>query len=152
MENINKSIYSISSYIPGDCVKVKYGEAKGKVGIVSNSYISTNNKMLTLMIFVGNDFKNSKKEDWITAFSDDVEPIPLTMEILEKNGFTVGNYNEWSNHCCSFLHFVIDNFEKNEWGVYVRKTADEIHLTTIRYVHELQHLLYTLDVHCNIVL
>lgn len=83
--------------------------------------------------------------------ASEIEPLPLTIEILEKNEFTIGNYNEWSNPCCSFLHFVIDNLETNEWGVYARETMYEVHIATIRYVHELQHLLYALNVHCNIV-
>lgn len=91
----------------------------------------------------------------IDTYQSDIaalEPIPLTIEMLENNGFTVGNYNEWSNPICSFLHFSIDNYEKKEFGVYARETMEEVYLTTIKYVHEFQHILYALNVHCNIVL
>lgn len=146
-----KSIYKISNYIPGDYVKIMYGEAKGNIGIVSNSYISTDDKRLALMIFIGDDFKNSQREDWITTFSDDVEPIPLTMDILEKNGF-YPSYNSWSSSCCSFLHIVINNAYKNEWGIYVRTEKDDIKLLTIKYVHQLQHILYALNIHSHFTL
>lgn len=79
-----------------------------------------------------------------------VKPIPLTMEILEYNGFTVGNYNEWNNPQCSFLHFVIDSLDKNKWVVYARRTEDEVQLASIKYVHELQHLLFGLGININI--
>lgn len=51
----------------------------------------------------------------------ELKSISLTMEILGHNGFTVGNYNEWSNPKCDFLHFVIDNSDKNKWSVYTRR-------------------------------
>lgn len=79
-----------------------------------------------------------------------IKPIPLTMEILEKNGFTVGNYNEWNNPQCSFLHFAIDSSVKNKWIVYARRTKDEVQLAAIKYVHELQHLLFGLDIDIKI--
>ena len=79
-----------------------------------------------------------------------LKPIPLTMEILEHNGFTVGNYNEWSNPKCDFLHFVIDSLDENKWSVYARRAEDEVQLTTIKYVHELQHLLFGLDINIKI--
>ena len=79
-----------------------------------------------------------------------LKPIPLTMEILEHNGFTVGNYNEWNNPKCNFLHFVIDSLDENKWSVYARRTKDEVQLTTIKYVHELQHLLFGLDINIKI--
>lgn len=80
----------------------------------------------------------------------ELEPIPLTMEILEKNGFTVGNYNEWANPICDFIHFSIYNYKKKEWGVYARGTTEKVCLTTIKYVHEFQHLLWALGLNDKI--
>lgn len=76
--------------------------------------------------------------------------ILFTMEILEYNGFTVGNYNEWSNPKCNFLHFVIDSSDKNKWSVFARRAEGEVRLTTIKYVHELQHLLFGLGINIKV--
>lgn len=80
----------------------------------------------------------------------ELEPIPLTMEILEKNGFTVGNYNEWANPICDSIHFSIYNYKKKEWGLYARGAMEEVCLTTIKYVHEFQHLLWAVGLDIKI--
>ena len=80
----------------------------------------------------------------------ELEPIPLTIEILEKNGFTIGNYNEWTNPICDFIHFSIYNYKKKEWGFYARGAMEEVCLTTIKYVHEFQHLLWALGLNDKI--
>lgn len=67
---------------------------------------------------------------------DDITPIPLTPEILEKNGFSLQSDNTelfkldtyWLG--CELGTFRIHNLNKDWW---------QFGLAKIRYVHELQH-------------
>lgn len=72
---------------------------------------------------------------------DDIEPIPLTLEILKRNGFELRG---------DFLYHRIDDkphhydFKLKNGGVfssegYTLKCG--IYFLTIRYIHELQHFL-----------
>lgn len=72
---------------------------------------------------------------------DDVEPIPLTPEMLERNGFELRD---------SFFYHRIDekphhyDFKLKNGGVFTSEgyTLEcGIYHLTIRYVHELQHAL-----------
>lgn len=72
---------------------------------------------------------------------DDVEPITLTLEILERNGFELRN---------GFLYHRIDDkphhydFKLENGGVFTSEGYTLqccIYHLTIRYVHELQHAL-----------
>lgn len=68
---------------------------------------------------------------------DDVEPIPLTPEILEKNGF---KYNPFSTgfYECKTEDGNIACTMSNWWSFYVN---DNIIPNRFHYVHELQHAL-----------
>ena len=75
---------------------------------------------------------------------DDVEPIPLTLEILERNGF------ELRDGFHGFLYHRIDDkphhydFKLKNGGVFTSEgyTLEcGIYHLTIRYIHELQHAL-----------
>ena len=64
----------------------------------------------------------------------EVEPMPLTPEILEKNGwqndegcFLVDDANIYLNTSCAYL--------------YASDTGNESVLFPVRYVHEFQHVL-----------
>ena len=82
------------------------------------------------------------------CFIDEIQPIPLTAEILEKNGF--------SRFSTSYLlegeHFVLGNpsnpkqYMDNYW---LRVCNRDIH---IEYVHELQHALRLCGIDKEIVL
>lgn len=73
-------------YIPGDIVKIEYGEATGKIGIVTITFLRRKG-CYSLVVFIGKGFQGSSKDDWIQTYNDEVSPIPLTTEILEKNGW-----------------------------------------------------------------
>lgn len=82
-------------------------------------------------------------------FADNmVEPIPLTTEILKKNGFLQNN-----GHMVMYVHI-------NEFNGYtIRLDADDYgwHLTNSRFVdidnvHDLQHLLRLCGVEKEVVL
>lgn len=73
-------------YIPGDIVKIEYGEATGKIGFVTNTFLRRKG-FYSLVVSIGKGFQGSSKDDWIQTYNDEVSPIPLTTEILEKNGW-----------------------------------------------------------------
>lgn len=79
----------------------------------------------------------------IKASYDDIDPIPLDNNILEKNGWKKYYENEWTNPNFANLHASFIN--EGEWVMTVRsgETVDNI-LTDIKYVHELQHILWAL--------
>lgn len=78
-----------------------------------------------------------------------VEPIPITPEILEKNGFELNE--EVEDDCCIYyeidyrLHLCNDKEEMNsdnEWYVLIyNEDYRSIANCELTYVHELQHLL-----------
>ena len=73
-------------YIPGDIVKIEYGEATGKIGFVTNTFLRRKG-CYNLVVFIGKGFQGSSKEDWIQTYNDEVSPISLSTGILEKNGW-----------------------------------------------------------------
>ncbi len=84
-----------------------------------------------------------------------VKPIPLTNEILEKNGWkrtsTSGSAERWSlveNN----MHIVIDHPGNNphDWRVIINSLI--LRNTRIEYVHLLQHVLRIFQIEKEIVL
>jgi hypothetical protein len=83
------------------------------------------------------------------------EPIILTEDMLEKGDWDVDSFDEecaawsWINKGCQ-LELYIDKFAKeDEWAVFVYDEENEpigYSLRNIKYVHELQHLLWALGV------
>lgn len=75
-------------------------------------------------------------EGTIEKYASDCNPIPLTSEILEKNGFErVFDYYgmHWHNDILQFF----DIYGDNERGFIIEDHA----LIRCKYVHEFQHLL-----------
>lgn len=142
-------------YIPGDIVKIEYGEATGKIGFVTNTFLRRKG-CYSLVVFIGKGFQGSSKDDWIQTYNDEVSPIPLTPEILEKNGWV----KEVMSRGVKNSHWVYTKTDIEEYGyfpIYIEKgIGDEfdVYLFTdnnvckqiayIKYVHELQHLLFGL--------
>ncbi len=72
---------------------------------------------------------------------DDLEPIPLTKEIISANGFKYGGYDgmlEHKDHKNLKVYYKIDHFEGSDWIV---KYWEVIGIAGIEYVHEFQHYL-----------
>ena len=66
-------------------------------------------------------------------------PIPITPEILEKNGFihyTVTDFYMWKEESSEPIH--LDNYNENGWRL--RINCDNIPCEC-KYVHQLQHAL-----------
>jgi hypothetical protein len=89
-------------------------------------------------------YYSNKLELYITVSSEDIEPIPLTPEILEKNGIL---YEKQS------YYYVIEDNKDLECTYYIQQVQDDWAIgvdigaydcsvfARIKYVHELQHAL-----------
>ena len=82
----------------------------------------------------------------------DVEPIPLTEEILEKNGFKKINQHD-------LFHIGTNRWKTDMWIknniIYIDSLRDDdtmISVTTCEYVHQFQLLLKDLEIEKEIVL
>lgn len=142
-------------YIPGDIVKIEYGEATGKIGFVTNTFLRRKG-CYSLVVFIGKGFQGSSKDDWIQTYNDEVSPIPLTTEILEKNGWV----KEVMSRGVKNSHWVYTKPDIEEYGyfpIYIEKgIGDEFdvypftdnhdckQIAYIKYVHQLQHILFGL--------
>lgn len=89
----------------------------------------------------------------------DLEPIPITSEILKKNGFEVRKskvwYSNFIGHSNEYIlkYISIERDENNsiEWNVFIKYDKDirYANLRKIHYVHELQHILWALGENAN---
>ena len=130
-------------YIPGDLVMVKKSAlqfAKDKIFKVISSLSGGFIKVVML-----NDSSTT-----YSISNNDIRPIPLTTEILEKNGW------EFMGHQVDFGGFLFDIYSKRDilpYLYYYYATNDfsvsicgEVVLPNMKYVHELQHLLFGLGI------
>ena len=76
--------------------------------------------------------------------------IPITPEILEKNGFKVRVSRVYYTKLIGDANFLQRNMaierKLNDWAVFIRyeKMPDSVLLRHIQYIHELQHILWAL--------
>ena len=84
----------------------------------------------------------------LNNWSDNIEPIPLTKELLEKNGFERDECIPQEKYYNGIDNRVIVHNDKeymnsnNEWYVHVdSEDYSTIAGCELTYVHELQHLL-----------
>lgn len=75
-----------------------------------------------------------------------IDPIPLTPEILEKNGWKRDKLVSYIyGHKAHFIEVICT--PNSEW-MYVTFKGETIH--RIKYVHELQHILWALGLDANL--
>ena len=130
-------------YIPGDLVMVKKSAlqfAKDKIFKVISSLSGGFIKVVML-----NDSSTT-----YSISNNAIRPIPLTTEIIEKNGWG------FMGHKVDFGGFLLDIYSKRDilpYLYYYYATKDfsvsicgEIALPDMKYVHELQHLLFGLGI------
>lgn len=85
-----------------------------------------------------------------------IEPIPLTPEILEKNGFKVRVSRVYYTKLIGYANFLQRNIaierKRNDWAVFIRykKMPDSVLLRYIQYIQELQHILWALGLDANL--
>lgn len=95
------------------------------------------------------------KEGLVYCFVDidEIKPIPLTPEILEKNGWKLHKHHErnsyddvsWSSYHKPAETNISLIFYQEEKAFFPFLYAQEISETPIRYIHQLQHLLFGLE-------
>lgn len=124
-------------YIPGDIV---YNHKKEIIRITS-SYL----KGTKLFYYRAGVY------GWIRE--DAIKPIPLIPEILEKNGWKLHKHHErnsyddvsWSSYHKPAETNISLIFYQEEKAFFPFLYAQEISETPIRYIHQLQHLLFGLE-------
>lgn len=125
-------------YIPGDLVMVKKSAlqfAKDKIFKVISSLSGGFVKVVML-----NDSSTT-----YSISNNAIRPIPLTPEILEKNGWKSIN-GKYALKIKNANYVVL---EFTEYGIYTYINENTM-LFTIKYIHELQHLLYALHIDSNL--
>lgn len=86
------------------------------------------------------------------AWCCDIESIPLTSEFLEKNGFKEEQHQkEGTSEWYDFYHYdlginIVYEVEGNKFAAYL----DGKKLREIKYVHELQHILWALGLNAEL--
>ena len=121
-------------YIPGDLVMVKKSAlqfAKDKIFKVISSLSGGFVKVVML-----NDSSTT-----YSISNNAIRPIPLTPEILEKNGWKSIN-GKYALKIKNANYVVL---EFTEDGIYTYINENTM-LFTIKYIHELQHLLFGLGI------
>lgn len=84
------------------------------------------------------------------AWCNYIEGIPITPEILEKNGFKVRVSRVYYTKLIGDANFLQRNIaierKRNDWAVFIRykKIPDSVLLRHTQHVHELQHILWAL--------
>lgn len=90
-------------------------------------------------------YYSNKLEIYITVSSEEIEPIPLTSEILKKNGILYRKssfyyiINDDKDLECT--HYIYQTIQ-DDWAIGVDTGAYDCSVfARIKYVHELQHAL-----------
>lgn len=111
----------------------------------------------------GNVFKDKKGTVGLNAVSDNddgpwgawccnIEGIPLTSEFLEKNGFKEEQHQkDGTSEWYDYYHYdlginIVYEVEENKFAAYL----DGKKLREIKYVHELQHILWALGLNAEL--
>lgn len=116
-------------YIPGDLVY--FGGEKAKVWFRNPSADDS--------IYVRVIENGGENRIWNASLKEEICPIPLTPEILEKNGWKSIN-GKYALKIKNANYVVL---EFTEDGIYIYINENTM-LFTIKYIHELQHLLFGL--------
>lgn len=88
---------------------------------------------------------------------DELDPIPLTPEIFEKNGFEVKRIGECYAKTIGPQKKYISRYISiermhTEWKIFIKYTSliDQGLLRSVKHVHELQHILWALGEDANL--
>lgn len=114
-------------YIPGDLVY--FGGEKAKVWFRNPSADDS--------IYVRVIENGGENRIWDASLKEEISPIPLTPEILEKNGWKK-LYEKFFEKNVNNIRLTIELSE----NFYV--AINRIFIMEIHYIHELQHLLFGL--------
>ena len=117
----------MNKYIPGDLVSVYVGVKKYIVEVIGTE--NENEVLLYQIKFPNGEIQYADK--------DNIVPIPLTPEILEKNGWK--SINGKYALKIKIANYVVLEFTEDGIYAYIN---EKTMLFTIKYIHELQHILF----------
>lgn len=132
-------------YIPGDLVSVYVGIKKYIVEVIGTE---NENEVLSYQI----KFQNGEIQ---YADKDNIVPIPLTPEILKKNGWKQNGgqysftYKPYAGDKVELIGFFIEMFKDVHDMLkhrYFQITHEDKVICGCFYVHQLQHLLFGLGI------
>lgn len=132
-------------YIPGDLVSVYVGIKKYIVEVIGTE---NENEVLSYHI----KFQNGEIQ---YADKDNIVPIPLTPEILKKNGWKQNGgqysftYKPYAGDKVELIGFFIEMFKDVHDMLkhrYFQITHEDKVICGCFYVHQLQHLLFGLGI------
>lgn len=106
----------------------------------------------TQIVWVGNIHKMAVRGFPSEFMDGEILPIPLTPEILEKNGFEVDEKNE---NMLKWRWSVIDDcisYDKSTGMVRIFYPSGLVFVKILKFVHELQHALRLCNIDKEIVL
>lgn len=93
---------------------------------------------------------------------NELTPIPITTEILEKNGFEEvypeGCYTKridtLKKYIKKFISIKYDEYPTKHWKVFIKyyKYDGCVKIRNILYIHELQHILWALGEDANLTI
>lgn len=121
----------ISDLSVGDWVKIN--DKPRKVSVIADTW---DGKSEALVGYLRHEWPNGYKEVNYKSI-EVVEPIPITAEILEKNGFKKSS-NYWTAYHDNGDYVEIYN-DGDEWDLSVNSV--EYILCPLHWVHQIQHLL-----------
>lgn len=128
-------------YIPGDLVSIYVGVEKYIVKVIG---IKTENEVFLYQI----KFPNGEIQ---YADKDNIVPVTLAPEILEKNGWRElksKRYTWWKTRLGGFYYFIKPNQDyPSIWELCRGNTR--YRFKKIKYVHQLQHFLFGLDLNSD---
>ena len=141
----------------GDLVRANHDCAfpKGTMCVVSdiNPLKVFNDKKGVVSLSTINDDDDGPWGVWCC----NVEGIPVTTEILNKNDFkeeAIGEYytKPLDNEEYSLARYLAVERKSDNWAVFIkyRKLTEYVLLRKIQYVHELQHILWALGLDAEI--
>mgnify|MGYP004537936141 CR=1 FL=1 len=123
-------------YIPGDLVSVYVGIKKFIVKVIG---VENENEVLSYQI----KFPNGEIQ---YADNGNIVPIHLTTEILVKNGWKNEMYHDWRYYMTIERNILYLSEGVGIDGAFsVCVGQDMSHIADISFVHQLQHLLFGLE-------
>lgn len=95
---------------------------------------------------------DNKYSEGVIGFVDSLTPIPITAEILEKNGFVKnGEYNEWSTGNWDDIPFI--GISLSRQSMRIKNLGTDIFIENkVVYVHQLQRALSLANIDKEITL
>lgn len=85
-------------------------------------------------------------------YCDNIEGIPLTLEILEKNGWKKRTEGWYFMMISKYMYLSVEFGYENGIRVFLKRTTDGLYvkLNIANNVHELQHILWALGKDANL--